>query len=915
MKRILLAIAFTCNVLLAFGQADSAVIRIQNYLRNIYAFNQAYPQEKAYLHLDNRSYFIGDTIWFKAYVVNATTLRLTDVSKVLYVELLNDKGVEMETKKLRMENGQCHGGFILKDNYYTGYYEVRAYTRNMVNFGNESLTLFDFMDKYERAQSLLSEKKARQDLIPDINHCLFSRTVPVYSRPDTAGQYKREFEYYPIHTKLAIPDETDPKLRKDDLEVRFYPEGGHLVVGVPSVVAIEANDQWGREKKVTGTLLYKDKQIGTFATGHRGRALVQVIPEDNKPIKAQVEYKGKVYTYELPAALDEGYVLNMKSTTDYTGYEVMLSASPSQPEELLGWSLQCRGALTAFDTITLGQGNRVRMKLSKEVLHPGVNQFTLFNADGLVLADRLFFVQPPATAPTLHVELPTDSLHPFEEVDVNMQIRTSWGGGTRGFLSVSVTDADEDAPTFDKRDIRSELLLTSDLKGFIKDVDSYFSHTTVRAMHADIDLLMLTQGWRRYEWATMAEGTKVKPRYTPEKGYVIDGYVADQIVDSSDRWRADEYKRIKNPWVAIELKSEQVDYRDTIQANEKGEFSFDIPRHFTGEAGVTIEIWKPEGLGKTGIKGKYSYIFPSLYCAFSPAPTPYNYYACHSPEDDYELQMLENIDFAMEGLIDEVTIKKRNKQKFEIHYDRPDIVIDFIKEYNTIIDRGLHALTNPPPLKGFYDPVAPYTLNRARIPDELSYVFLDYNNATKDSLTYKWYGKYMQQKLLSESKILIKTSSTLTNGEYISGEEGYYLNFYQLPKEIRIYSNLVSRELQPIKQDLNTDNRRLLWAHTIYFPIEKSPKAPPYEMKDGTRHTSFKGYSQVISYYHRDYSETALPDTADYRRTLYWNPRVETDHQGRFSLKFYNNAHTKRIAVQAEGITSFGDLVTIRKEQ
>ncbi len=886
--------------MLAFGQTDSAVVRIQNYLKNIYAFNQAYPQEKAYLHLDNRSYFIGDTLWFKAYVVNATTLQLTDVSKVLYVELLNDKGVEMETKKLRMENGQCHGGFILKDNYYTGYYEVRAYTRNMVNFGNERLTLFDFMDKYERAQSLLSEKEAQQSLIPDINHCLFSRTVPVYSRPDTAGQYKREFEYYPIHTKLAIPDATDPKLRKDDLEVRFYPEGGNLVVGVPSVVAIEANDQWGREKKVTGTLLYKDKQIGSFTTGRRGRALVQVTPESDKPIKTQVEYKGKVYTYELPAALDEGYVLNMKPTADYAGYEVMLHASPSQPDELLGWSLQCRGALTAFDTITLGNGNRIRMRLDKEVLRPGVNQFTLFNADGHVLADRLFFVQPPTTTPTLHVELPTDSLRPFEEVEVNMQIQASWGGGARGFLSVSITDADEDAPTFDKGDIRTELLLTSDLKGFIKDVDSYFAHPSVRAMHADVDLLMLTQGWRRYEWATMAEGTKVKPHYTPEKGYVIDGYVADQIVDSAGRWKADKYKRIKNPWVAIELKSEQVDYRDTMQANEKGEFSFDIPRHFIGETGLTIKIWKPEGLGKKGIKGKYRYIFPSLYCAFSPAPTPYNYYACHSPEDDYELQLLENIDLTTEGLIDEVTIKKRNKQEFEIYYDRPDIVVDFVKEYNTIIDRGLHALTDPPPTKGYYDPVIPYTLNRARIPDKLSFR----RNATKDSLTYAYYEAYIGN-----------FGGGLSVGEYVSDGGRRFLKLYQLPKEIRIYSNLVSREQHPVNQDLNTDHRQMLWAHTIYFPKEQSPTAPPYDMRDGTRNTTFKGYSQAISYYHRDYSETALPDTADYRRTLYWNPRVETDYQGRFSLKFYNNARTKRIAVQVEGITAFGDLVTVRKKQ
>ena len=109
MKRILLAIIFICSALLAFGQADSAVVRIQNYLKNIYAFNQAYPQEKVYLHLDNRSYFIGDTLWFKAYVVNATTLRLTDVSKVLYVELLNDKGVEMETRSFAWRMGSAMG--------------------------------------------------------------------------------------------------------------------------------------------------------------------------------------------------------------------------------------------------------------------------------------------------------------------------------------------------------------------------------------------------------------------------------------------------------------------------------------------------------------------------------------------------------------------------------------------------------------------------------------------------------------------------------------------------------------------------------------------------------------------------------------------------------------------------------------
>ena len=910
MRKALCTLTLLWAALLAFGQADSAVIRIKEYLKNIHSFNQAYPQEKVYLHLDNNSYFIGDTIWFKAYVMNASTLRLTDVSRILYVELLNEKGVEMETLKLRLENGQCHGAFALKDKYYTGYYELRAYTRNMINFGNEHITLFDFMEKdIEREFSQLSEKEARQDLVPPVNHCQFTRTVPVYSRPDTAGIYKREFEYYPIHTRLAVPDETDPKMRKDDLEVKFYPEGGHLVDGLTSVIAIEASDQWGREKKVTGEIVCDDKTVTSFLTGHRGRARIEFTPEPGKRYEARVIYKEKTYRYHLPEPLESGYVLRVTPTAGYTGYMVTIQSSTQQPQ-LLGWSLQCRGTLTAFDTLSVANNQVIRLPLPTKSLQPGVNQFTLFDAEGQILADRLFFVQPAANTPTIHAELPSDSLQPFEEVELKLQARTAWGGGTRSHLSVSITDADEQAPTFDTRDIRTELLLASDLKGFIKDVGSYFAHTSPNIMHADIDLLMLTQGWRRYEWVTMAKGKAQEPHYAPEKGYVIDGYVADQLVEERFKWNAQEYKRIENPWVAIELKSDQVQYSDTVQANSWGEFSFDIPRHFMGEAGLSIEIWRPDGLGKKGKKGKYRYVFPSLYRAFSPAPTPYSYYESHSPEDDYELQVLENVNYAMEGLIDEVTIKKRNKQNYEIHYDRPDIVIDFVKEYNTIIDRGLHALTNPPPAKGYYDPTATYTLSRARIPDELRYIHLYDNNATKDSLTYAWYGKYMMQAVRAE-----ELNNGISNGEYLLDGGEHYLNFYQLPKEIRIYSNLVSRERYPIKQDQGTEHRRKLWAHTVYFPREDSPTQPPYDMRDGTRHTTFRGYSRVAEYYERDYSEAALPDSADYRRTLYWNPDIETDHQGSATIRFYNNARTKRIVLHAEGITSWGDLVTLKKEQ
>ena len=81
---------------MADGDEFSALKR---YAENIYEFNVRYPQEKVYLHMDNRSYCVGDTIWFKAYVMNATTLHPTQMSGVLYVELLNEKGERWSAKR------------------------------------------------------------------------------------------------------------------------------------------------------------------------------------------------------------------------------------------------------------------------------------------------------------------------------------------------------------------------------------------------------------------------------------------------------------------------------------------------------------------------------------------------------------------------------------------------------------------------------------------------------------------------------------------------------------------------------------------------------------------------------------------------------------------------------------------------
>ncbi len=115
---------------------DSVYRKLASFVTNVEAFNRLYPQEKVYLHFDNTGYYVGERIWFKAYVLSSYAHCYSTYSRILYVELLSQEGQVLETQRLRIEDGTCHGSLELKPGYYAGYYEVRAYTRYMLNFGN-----------------------------------------------------------------------------------------------------------------------------------------------------------------------------------------------------------------------------------------------------------------------------------------------------------------------------------------------------------------------------------------------------------------------------------------------------------------------------------------------------------------------------------------------------------------------------------------------------------------------------------------------------------------------------------------------------------------------------------------------------------------------------------------------------------
>lgn len=858
---------------------NTPVDDIKDYARNIIDFNREYPQEKVYLHMDNRCYYIGDTIWFKAYVMNATTLRPTLMSGVLYVELLNEKGIEMEHKKMRLENGMCHGHFVLKEEYRTGYYEIRSYTRYMLNWGNEKRTWTTAQESVSGKYH--SEEIEEQSLIADGNHCLFSRVFPVYMIPEKRGIYVSEMEWYPPHPLLAMPEEVDDELIEDSLRLSFFPEGGELVAGLPSTIAFEVTDQMGGKREISGWIMEdRKKEVVRFYTTGRGRGTFSLCPHPQKTYTAHVEYKGKQYRYKLPTVKDEGGTLHLTPPIGNGDASFNITVSDGFRHQLLGWTLQCRGQVTAFDTITLDSHVQYDIDIFKDELKMGVNQLTLFTSQGEVLADRLFFVPPTMRKVELNIPNMPDTVAPFEEIALDLHLKIPNSMFSQGHFSLSVTDAKERGEaTYDTRDICSELLLTSELKGFIEDVDSYFRHTNDTAMAADIDLLMMVQGWRRYEWTEMSAYDKFTPVYRPEKGLEIDGYVATDNATQENFLRAEKYKRIPNVKVSIDLHSDFVRHKDVCIADSLGRFHFTINKHFPDEVSMIIRLSENDSVSKAKLSSNIKYSYPIIQRAFSPATELYSYYQIHSPEEHQLLRLEDSVSWSMGKMLDDVEVSKRRKAKSEIHFENPDIVIDYFKEWNNIMDRGI-------PLANYYEEEFRCNFDRP----------IDTENPTNEVRLYYSLGR---TKLWGRNVV---DNKILDDGRVTSLR-------YHMPKQIKVYSNLLTRGNSPQKMDRETDHRRFYHLVIERFPSKKSPTRAPYMLKNGTRITYYEGYSRVREFYSPDYSERVLPDTADYRRTLYWNPNIWTDTKGRASVTFYNNKNTKKLHVRAEGFTRNGDFI------
>lgn len=537
MKKIIYLLAFFS--LCSFTTEDP----FATLLKKLEEYTKRYPTEKVHLHLDKPYYAAGDDIWFKAYTADARTSQPASESSILYVELINELDTICNQLRLPLQNGVTWGDFKLADTLVEGNYRIRAYTQLMRNAGSDF-----FFDKTIKIGSKWTNKAfATTTFINNTAAIVFTDNLgkrisnrPItysinYDGKTTKGRTKTDTVglasvILPPEVKtgniLATIDlgkgrksiKTIPILNESSkIDLQFLPEGGQLVQGITSRVAIKALDAKGKGINVSGIIVdEKGDEITAFQTTHLGMGSFFLSPAMGKTYTAKIKLDNQInHSVSLPRSSPSGYVLTV-NPIDSANVNIKVTISP----DLLNkgdLSLIAHKDGMIMQSAKVSSAKQVaRITLPNNKLPTGIVQLTLFSSQNIPVAERLVFINNASDKAEVELNGLKQSYAKRENAALQLQSKT------QGNFSVAVTNTDvvgtEEA---NESNIMTSMLLHSDLKGYIENPNYYFMINDLTTKE-HLDNLLLTQGWRKLDWKTF-EMTNLK--FKAEKSIRISGTI------------------------------------------------------------------------------------------------------------------------------------------------------------------------------------------------------------------------------------------------------------------------------------------------------------------------------------------------------------------------------------------------------
>lgn len=858
-------------------------------------------QEKVYVQTDNNCYFVGDTLWYKAFVLRADNNKPTNMSKLLYVELLSPDGVVVERQRIVVSNkGVTCGQFALQDSLYSGYYEIRAYTRWMLNF-NVTHRDYTLDDKH-----LFYNNNMAHDFFREWNG-LYSRVLPIFSKPKQKGNYDGKYMY-------GRPKQEVEFVEKPKLKVRFYPEGGTLLEGVQNRVAFDICDNDGQALQISGSL-----DDGTkLQPAYMGRGTFFVTPNGQK---ATFKWNDKEWTFKLPKSQAEGVALVLdKGKAKWASRGVSVAA----------YAVMCRGKLYLFERTS---ATTASMAIDK--LPSGVNELMLLDADAKVLASRLFFVNHDDKVKNVSVKTDKMEYKPFEPISLEVK-----GAEPKMPFAISVRDARTDDTSFDDGNMMTEMLLCSNLKGFVAS-PAYYFESNDEAHTKALDNLLMVQGWRRYKRVPIL-------RYRPEVTLTYEGSVNKMLgvdmltlddvagLDNKVSVAADAIKKAEDAvsegavnmtGESVEASQEEsetslddVDSEIEVEGGYLGVNHGTLKKEVLVEAEITKDGMTAGGVQKTLNNGRFVFELPPFYgkavlfvkaynekdsvkksmergkdkrrfdeesypdfyvkqdLFFPVFAHSYSWYQTHQPEwrnlliDDASLKELSKME--NDHTLSTVKVDAKRRSRRDVDFSKPAYVIDAYDLYNEATDRGLSWGV---PNMGTFPKIACFTvygnMNRSR----------DYNIRAFFDDGYVFYQNFrgLLDNVKNRSNALVFKNLHLKRLDKFR----FYTDYEPRNPEDRHTEALNTEDINMMYQLLPDDGTRYTYRDRRYL---------------------FDGFAEPEQFYTPDYSKAKPANKNDYRRTLYWNPNAMPDDEGNFNVTLYNNSRDTRVKTSVAGVTSDG---------
>ena len=863
------SITVLLGVLLYFSSLSAQTM--QDTIIANFSLMERIPKEKLYLHLDKPFYGAGEKIWFKGYLVNATTHQDNSQSNFIITELINRSDSIVERKKIRRDSLGFHNAFTLPATLPAGDYYLRGYSNWMLNedpdfFFSRNIKIGNSIDNtivssIEYQQEDDTHYTAKIKFTSNVQ-AVFENTTIKYlylenGKIKNKGKKKTDENGW---ISISLPDLKSPAARRievefddpqyiykrtfhlpvftNDFDVKFFPEGGALINIPHQNVAFKAQGADGFSKEIEGFLFNsKGDTLTNFRSEHNGMGIFTMNPVNNETYYVTVRTNDSITKrFDLPAIEPKGISIAMSHYKQEIRYEIQKTEATEWPQKLFLLA-HTRGKLAILQPIN---PKRTFGKMNDSLFTEGITHFMLIDEQGNALSERLIFV-PDHKPNQWQITADQPTYGKREKVSLQIAAKDNEGNPVEGTFSVSITDRKSIQPDSLADNILSNLLLTSDLKGYVEDPAYYFLNQDARTLRS-IDYLMMTHGWRRHKMENVLRTPSLNFTNYIEKGQTISGRIMGFFGANVK----------KGPICVLAPKYNII---ATTETDEKGQFI--VNTSFRDSTTFLVQART-----KKGFAGVDILMDPPQYPVATHKAPYFN--GATTFMEDYLMNTRDQ--YYMEGgmrvyNLKEVTVTAKR--------ERPSS--------KSIYTGGINT----------------YTVEEDRLQG--------YGQTAFDAAS-----RLPSVTITNGSEIHIRNNS---EPAIIVIDDIVYEDASDILKDIQV-SDMSSISLLRGADAVILGPRASGGAVVITL---KDPRNLPARPAQGIITYTPLGYSESVEFYHPTYDtpEKKNAQRSDFRSTVYWNPELRLDAEGKATIEYYTPDSTAPEDIIIEGVDKNGKVCRI----